>query len=243
MSSRIIHPGPGIPLRPRANQRGSRIRRTISWYVIRTMRSRDRTVLGRRAHPVSLLARILAIILVAIPSLGAASRTAEGVAAESPDAGVPRRGPEGRSAPQFSLPDLRGGRVGPDYGAHPVTMVHFWATWCVPCMREIPDLNRLASRYEPSGAAIFAVCLDTATEAELRQIARAYDIRHTVLIGTAETARGFGGVPSFPTTYLVDARGRIVESFTGATRENHKRVEGSIRRMLEQAGRELPAEE
>src|SRR4029077_10368883 len=62
-----------------------------------------------------------------------------------------------RLAPAFTLPDLRGTLVESAYATRPVTMVHFWASWCVPCMREIPVLNQWAATYEPKGAGVFAV--------------------------------------------------------------------------------------
>jgi thiol-disulfide isomerase/thioredoxin len=119
-------------------------------------------------------------------------------------------------------------------------MVHFWATWCVPCIRDIPELNRLAAAYEPAGARILAVALDTATPGELRQIAKLYGIRYTVLIGTGEVAQGFGGVGSFPTTFIVDSEGMIVEKSVGVAPELIRRAEARLRSLIKASGRELP---
>jgi thiol-disulfide isomerase/thioredoxin len=135
-------------------------------------------------------------------------------------------------APEFHLVDLRGNTIDSDYGARPVTIVHFWASWCVPCMREIPDLNRMAAIYEPSGAALFAVALSSGSAGDLRQLERAYNIRHRVLVGNERLATDFGGIPSFPTTYLVDRRGRVVERHVGATPEVRKRIEASVDALL-----------
>lgn len=145
----------------------------------------------------------------------------------------PSAPPERLIAPEFKLLDLRGNTVESDYGSRPVTVVHFWATWCVPCMREIPEMNRIASTYEPSGAALFAVALSSGSAGDLRQLERAYDIRHRVLVGEERLATDFGGVPSFPTTYVVDGKGRIVERHVGATPDIRKKIERSIRQLLE----------
>jgi len=135
-------------------------------------------------------------------------------------------------APPFTLPDLRGSMVASSYGSRPVTIVHFWASWCVPCMREIPDLNRFAAVYEPRGAAFYAVALSSGSAGEVRQIARAYEIRHTVLVGDGATARAFGGISSFPTVFVVDRTGQIVGRYIGSTEEIRRRVEADVQALL-----------
>lgn len=154
--------------------------------------------------------------------------------------GTPQTPAKHGPAPDFSLPDLHGGLVESGYLSRPVTVVHFWASWCVPCMREIPELNRLAEQYEPSGAALYAVAIGSGSAGDLRQIEKSFSIHHRVLIGDDRVARSFGGVTSFPVTFLVDSRGWIVERHEGATREAHERIEETIRGLLAASGRPVP---
>lgn len=159
-------------------------------------------------------------------------------AAEAPGPGnrgapPPVQGPPDRMpAPTFRLLDPRGNPVDSAYDSRPVTVVHFWASWCIPCMREIPEMNRMAAAYEPRGAALFAVALYSGKAGDLRQLEKAYDIRHRVLLGEERLATNFGGIPSFPTTYVVDGSGRIVDRYVGATPEVRERIEASIRALL-----------
>ena len=203
---------------------------------------------GSRRSGVALLA--LAATVLALPSaavgLVSTAVTAPQSAASASaaqDGKAPngkRSGPLDRPAHDFALTDLRGLIVESAYPSRPVTVVHFWASWCVPCMREIPELNRLAERYEPAGAAIFAVAMESGSAGELRQIEKTYEIRHHVLVGDDRVARGFGELAAFPVTFLVDGRGRIVERHDGASRETQHRIEETIRGLLAASGRPLP---
>jgi thiol-disulfide isomerase/thioredoxin len=135
-------------------------------------------------------------------------------------------------APAFTLPDLRGTLVESAYASRPVTMVHFWASWCVPCMREIPVLNQWAAAYEPKGAGVFAVAMSSGSASEVRQLIKAYNIRHTVLLGTESLAVGFGGLASFPTTFLVDREGKVFARFTGTSEKIQASIEAKLRLAL-----------
>lgn len=58
---------------------------------------------------------------------------------------------------QLQLKDVQG----------PLTIVHFWATWCAPCVRELPQLNQFANKYRSSGVAFVIVSLDSSERAEV----------------------------------------------------------------------------
>lgn len=172
------------------------------------------------------------------PVLLLASVTMASVASDV--AGPPTPRPV-KSAPEFQLPDLQGGLVDSRYGTRPVTVVHFWASWCVPCMREIPELNRLSETWKRDRVGFFAIALQSGSPGELRQIARTYDIRHTVLLGDEALARKFGEIPSFPTTFVVDGRGQIVRTHTGATPETRREIESIVREILARPAAAPPA--
>jgi len=104
--------------------------------------------------------------------------------------------------------------------------VNFWATWCAPCRREIPLLNRLAREFEPRGFQLIGVAVDfpDAVTAYLKQT----PIDYQILIGEQEgldAARAFGIESlAFPFTVFTDAQGRIVTLHLGELHEHQARA-------------------
>ncbi len=110
----------------------------------------------------------------------------------------------------FDLADLRGRPV----------LVNYFATWCVPCVNELPRLDELLPDVDqaPGRLAVVGVSLDTGPRRDLEAFVRAMRLRLTVAMADADTLRGetpFGPLPAVPTSYLLDAAGHPVERFRG----------------------------
>jgi thiol-disulfide isomerase/thioredoxin len=140
--------------------------------------------------------------------------------------GGPRSGPHGK--PASSGDSLFDADLGiEDLGAKPValkewagklTVVNVWATWCGPCRAETPELVKLARDLAPRGIALVGVALD-ADAVEVRAFMRSYDIEYPMGIGrkkfvSAMHALGVS-VSGVPLTLLLDADGRVLESYLG----------------------------
>jgi thiol-disulfide isomerase/thioredoxin len=141
---------------------------------------------------------------------------------------------EGDTLPGLGLHGQGGGTADLATLARPgrVTLVNFWATWCAPCRREMPELERLARELGRARLDVVGVSVDTGP-ALTRVFATAASLGVTYPIYTAEEPaypRLFAGEQVFlPLTYLVDREGRVVDFFStwdAAAKERVRRAVG-----------------
>ncbi|RIK76811.1 hypothetical protein DCC62_10690 [candidate division KSB1 bacterium] len=95
-----------------------------------------------------------------------------------------------------------------------VVVVNFWATWCGPCRREIPDFNNVYALYRERGVEFLGISLDDDPQAAVPAFAARIPIAYPVLIGSAEIAWRYN-VQTIPQTYIIDRNGKIVNSYVG----------------------------
>ncbi len=120
----------------------------------------------------------------------------------------------GKEAPRLTLPDLNGKSTSIKSFRGDVILLNFWATWCAPCKREMPALEKLYKRYKEKGFRVVAVSIDNdkaAIEGFLSKIPLSFIILHDKKI---EAAKKFK-VYAYPTTFLIDRNGIIREKFIG----------------------------
>lgn len=115
----------------------------------------------------------------------------------------------GAPVPDYSVRTLSGAMENVGGPFNPVTLVNVWATWCTPCEREFPELQRLHEEYGPRGLRVLAVSIDRAPDAA---VAAFVDERLATFAigrdpeGRVQTSFMTIGVPE---TFLVDANGDL----------------------------------
>jgi len=114
----------------------------------------------------------------------------------------------------FALPDLGGDTVRlSDYRGQWV-VVNYWATWCKPCRKEIPDLSALDQRRED--VQVLGLAFEDTDPAELRQFLEAYPASYPILtVDVYAPPEALGAPRALPTTFLVDPSGTRAETWLG----------------------------
>ncbi|MDX1775578.1 MAG: TlpA disulfide reductase family protein [Desulfobulbales bacterium] len=111
-----------------------------------------------------------------------------------------------------------------------VLLVTFFATWCPPCIQEIPTLVELQKSFSKKNFSVVAFSVDEGDLELLFKIIDKYEINYPVLLADANVINGFGGVTGIPVTYLVNRKGELVNKYLGYI--GHDTLEKAIKKLL-----------
>jgi len=135
--------------------------------------------------------------------------------------------------PEFSLETVDGKRVTSGAWQGKVVLLSFWATWCPPCLDEIPNLIKLQSKYA-GHLQIIGLSLDFGAPESvnpfLKSFAQQRGINYPVATASSELRAKFGGILGLPTAFLLDQRGGVVQKHVGVM--NPGLYEAEIRALL-----------
>ena len=123
---------------------------------------------------------------------------------------------EGDRAPEFRLSALDGKAVSLSSHRGKVVMVHFWATWCPPCVEELPTLERLYRAYYGKDLEILAVSVDEGGAGAVGQFMQRNRFALPVLLNPDQSVARQYGTFKFPETYLIDRDGIVRKKVIGA---------------------------
>lgn len=118
------------------------------------------------------------------------------------------------AAPAFQLKDLEGNPVTLDAAKGKIVILNFWATWCGPCRAEIPDLIELQSKYKDQ-LEIIAPATDEDDAEAVKKFVTKSGINYRVAMASNELRAQYGGIPALPTSFIIDAQGRVVQKHVG----------------------------
>ena len=105
-------------------------------------------------------------------------------------------------------------------------VVNFWATWCTPCIKEIPEIAAFHGAHAPERAVVLGVALDSEDEAKTRQYAKKFGHTYPLVLEDDDTEKVFGKVKGLPTTMLYDPSGNRAWVRTGTV--TRKSLEDAI---------------
>ncbi|NIP72175.1 MAG: TlpA family protein disulfide reductase [Gammaproteobacteria bacterium] len=166
-------------------------------------------MIARRCKAASGRAGRVALALAAlVPAAGPGGEGGGELQVERPKVSLP--------APGFELPDLQGdGHSLARYRGRAI-LLHFWATFCVPCRKELPELERAWRRHRASGLTVLGVAVDRGDARLVQRFARDHGVTFPVLLDPRGTVRNRYEVRGLPTTYLIGPDGRIKGRAIGA---------------------------
>ncbi len=145
-------------------------------------------------------------------------------------AGCSRREP----APPFAYTLLDGSQGRSSDLRGQVLMVHFWATSCAVCVKEMPQIVATQRLYAGRGFATLAVALASDAPARVADFAERWRLPFGVVIdNTGAIANSFGNVEATPTTLLIDRHGAVARRWVGAP--DFAALHGQIERLLAEA--------
>lgn len=140
----------------------------------------------------------------------------------------------GAKAPSFALADMKGEKVSLDDFKGRIVILNFWATWCPPCRKEMPEFNKMDAELKKSGEAVLlAINLTDGrreTKSKVSQFMSSNKYGFRVLLDTEGEAADIFSIRGIPTTIVIDRDGVMREQIVGAaTRDRVMSVVKSIR--------------
>ena len=119
-----------------------------------------------------------------------------------------------------------------------VVLLNFWASWCLPCVYEMPSLDRLAATADPSRLRIVAIAIDRDGAATVMPFLREHGLTHLVIgldpnqrLGSLSTDHvSLGALPlwGLPITYIIDKHGNVVGYITGAAEWDSQKAQAFL---------------
>lgn len=121
-------------------------------------------------------------------------------------------------SPEFQWENASGKKYNFDSYREKVTIVNFWATWCAPCKKELPDLIAISKEYAKEGIKVVGISIDRGGNvvAEVSDFVKEHNINYDIIIDNGSLEKAFGNVRGVPATFFIDKEGKILDSFVGA---------------------------
>ena len=145
-----------------------------------------------------------------------------------------RRPAEPSAAPDFTLLTLEGRPVRLREFRGKLVLVNFWATWCAPCLHEMPSMEQLYQTFKQTKFVLLAVSMDHQGEGIARPFVDKLKLTFPVLLdSTLEVSRQYS-VRGLPTTYLIDPEGLLIGVVIGARDWHRTEAKALIASLLRQ---------
>lgn len=137
----------------------------------------------------------------------------------------------GDAAPGFRVDTNTGQAISNTSFGGDLLLVNFWATWCPPCVQEMPSLERFHQTFRDRGVVVLGVNVDRNKQTYLQFVQRSGITFPNSFDPSADVSARFGTF-KYPETYLIDRQGRVLEKFVGPETWTSPQVMEKIQRHL-----------
>jgi thiol-disulfide isomerase/thioredoxin len=137
----------------------------------------------------------------------------------------------GGPTPPLALKDLGGNAIDLSELKGKVVLVNFWATWCAPCIAEMPSMQQLRDKIGLAGFEVIAVNYKEGMP-RINDFLKKRPLKLTIVRDAEGSARTAWGVKVFPTSFIVDTDGKIRYTVQGDVEWTSPKVESQIRELL-----------
>ena len=120
----------------------------------------------------------------------------------------------GSAAPDFTVQDSQN-KVTLSQFRGQIVVLNFWATWCAPCVEEVPSLVAMQQRMKAKGVTVLAVSVDV-DESAYRHFVKDHNVNLLTVRDPDQKSNALYGTAKFPETYVIDRNGVIRRKFIGA---------------------------
>jgi len=147
------------------------------------------------------------LVVVLILAYGVLTRRSDEKAGHLPQVGQPLA--------DFALTDLQGNTVQLSALRGNVVFINVWATWCQPCIDEMPTIERLYNQLHARGLEVITISLDPLGAQVIEPFMRRYRLTFPVLLDVKSEVERLYGTTGVPESFIVDKQGRLVEKVVG----------------------------
>jgi len=124
---------------------------------------------------------------------------------------------EGFAAPDLTFPGIDGVEVSLSDFKGKVVLVNIWATWCKPCVDEMPSMEKLYKKFKRKDFEILAVSIDEGGRDTVAPFMNQYNLTFPALMDSKGTVRSLYGVTGVPESFIIDKNGILAKKIIGAT--------------------------
>ena len=118
------------------------------------------------------------------------------------------------TAPDFVLKSTTGKNIQLSDYRGKIVIVDFWATWCAPCRKGIPDLVDIQKEFK-GNVVVIGISLDEDTRPDVVPFMKEYGINYPIVYGNNKVIADYGSINAIPTSFIIDKQGKIVDKHIG----------------------------